>query len=98
VPRNVFLIILTQAQNDELEQRLKELENELKNSFDKDEVLDRLADLKNDVDTKKDTVRQPLGHGDELGETLGDLHRRYLDLLGALKKEKQGEKLDKNKV
>jgi hypothetical protein len=29
---------------------------------------------------------------------LGDLHRRYLDLLGALKKEKQGEKLDKNKV
>lgn len=87
-----------QAKNKELEARLKELEDDLKDSFSRGEVLDRLNDLRDDVDTKRSSVREPFGHGDELGEALADLHQRYLELLEALKKERQGDKIDKNKV
>ncbi|XP_048586913.1 centriolin isoform X2 [Nematostella vectensis] len=80
--------------NKDLEDRIKDLEDELKRSFDKDEVFDRLADLQDDMGNNRDQIRGALGPGDELAGALGDLHKRYLDLLGALKKERQDSAAD----
>lgn len=81
-----------QADNASLTERLKDAEDELsnlENLLDKEEVLERLGELKNDIIRKRSTVREPFNDQDDLGRALAELHLKYLDLMRDLDKERR---------
>ena len=83
---------ILQADNASLAQRLNEAEDELcnlENLLDKEEVLERLGELNNDITRKRAAVREPLNDQDDLGRALADLHRKYLDLMRDLDRERR---------
>lgn len=85
------------ADNASLAQRLKEAEDELsnlENLLDKEEVLERLGELKNDINKKRSAVREPFNNQDDLGRALADLHRKYLDLMRDLDRERRKQVCD----
>jgi len=80
------------ADNASLAQRLNDAEDELsnlENLLDKEEVLERLGELKNDINKKRSGVREPFNDQDDLGRALADLHRKYLDLMRDLERERR---------
>ena len=80
------------ADNASLAQRLKDAEDELsnlENLLDKEEVLERLGELRNDINKKRSAVREPFNDKDDLGRALADLHGKYLDLMRDLEKERR---------
>ena len=85
-------IFSPKADNASLTQRLKDAEDELsnlENLLDKEEVLERLGELKNDITKKRSAVREPFNDQDDLGRALADLHRKYLDLMRDLERERR---------
>lgn len=87
-----YVIFFLQADNASLTERLKDAEDELgnlENLLDKEEVLERLGELKNDIIRKRSTVREPFNDQDDLGRALAELHRKYLDLMRDLDKERR---------
>ena len=71
---------------------MKDAEDELsnlENLLDKEEVLERLGELRNDINKKRSAVREPFNDQDDLGRALADLHRKYLDLMRDLERERR---------
>lgn len=88
----VPLYLYHQADNASLAQRLKDAEDELsnlENLLDKEEVLERLAALKGDINRRKSAVREPLNDQDELGQAIAELHQKYIDLMRDLERERR---------
>lgn len=81
-----------QADNASLAQRLRDAEDELSgldNLLDKEEVLERLGELRNDINRGRSAVREPFSDQDDLGRALAELHRKYLDLKRDLERERR---------
>ena len=81
-----------QKDNASLAERLKDAENELRgleNLLDKEEVLERLAELKGDINRRRSAVREPYSNQDDLGRAIRELHQKYIDLMGELEKERR---------
>lgn len=81
-----------QADNNSLSQRLRDAEDELnnlENLLDKDEVLERLGELKGDINRKRSAVREPVNDDDDLGRALAELHQKYIDLMRDLDRERR---------
>lgn len=91
-----------QATNEALKDRLDEADHELnrrsKDAEDKDELLKRLKDLLSDLDRGGVEIRQPVDETDGVGECLAGLHRKYLDLLNDLEKEREKGKRQQKQV
>ena len=71
---------------------MKDAEDELsslENLLDKDEVMERLEELKSDINKKRGAVREPLNDQDELGRALAELHKKYIDLMRELERERR---------
>ncbi|KAJ7378123.1 hypothetical protein OS493_024788 [Desmophyllum pertusum] len=80
------------ADNASLAQRLKDAEDELRNVehlLDKEEVLERLGELKSDINKKRTAAREPINDQDDLGRALAELHHKYLDLMRDLDRERR---------
>lgn len=81
------------ATNEALNDRLEEAENDLrkteKDSADEDLLVHRLNDLLNDLNNRNKKVKQPEDQTDGVGQRLADVHKKYLELVDELEKEKQ---------
>ena len=52
-------------------------------------MLERLGELKGDINKRRGTVREPLNDQDELGRALAELHKKYIDLMRELERERR---------
>lgn len=87
-----YIIFILKADNASLAQRLKDAEDELRNVehlLDKEEVLERLDELKSDINKKRTAAREPINDQDDLGRALAELHHKYLDLMRDLDRERR---------
>lgn len=90
--KKIVRCLFYQADNASLAQRLRDAEDELsnlENLLDKEEVLERLDELKGDINRKRSAVREPLNDQDELGQALAELHQKYIDLMRDLDRERR---------
>ena len=90
--KEIVRCLFYQADNASLAQRLRDAEDELsnlENLLDKEEVLERLDELKGDINRKRSAVREPLNDQDELGQALAELHQKYIDLMRDLDRERR---------
>ena len=52
-------------------------------------MLERLDELKGDINKRRGAVREPLNDQDELGRALAELHKKYIDLMRELERERR---------
>ena len=70
----------------------------MEDSVDKDEVLRRLGDLKDEIDRGEVKVKPPVDEYDDLGRALASLQKRYNDITGTLQRERQGSEKERKMV
>ena len=52
-------------------------------------MLERLAELKGDINRKRSSAREPHGDQDDLGRAIAELHQKYIGLMKELEKERR---------
>ena len=52
-------------------------------------MLERLGELKGDINRKRSAVREPVNDDDDLGRALAELHQKYIDLIRDLDRERR---------
>ena len=52
-------------------------------------MLERLGELKGDINRKRSAVREPVNDDDDLGRALAELHQKYIDLMRDLDRERR---------
>ena len=52
-------------------------------------MLERLAELKGDINRKRSSAREPQGDQDDLGRAIAELHQKYIGLMKELEKERR---------
>lgn len=52
-------------------------------------MLERLGELKGDINRKRSAVREPLNDDDDLGRALAELQQKYIDLMRDLDRERR---------
>ena len=48
-----------------------------------------MDELKGDINKRRGAVREPLNDQDELGRALAELHKKYIDLMRELERERR---------
>lgn len=84
--------------NDRLEEAENDLRKTEKDSADEDLLVHRLNDLLNDLNNRNKKVKQPEDQTDGVGQRLADVHKKYLELVDELEKEKQHGNLKQKQV